>query len=204
LVVIVDYGLGNLRSVEKAFERVKVNAVISNDREVISHADRLVIPGVGHFGKGMEMLNRLNLIELLNKLVLDKKIPVLGICLGMQLMTEYSEEGNCTGLKWIKGNTTRLETNGDSSGLKIPHIGWNDIEIKTENKLLTGNIGHSRFYFVHSYAVRCTVPDNEIAATYYGTGFTSAFQNENIFGVQFHPEKSYKQGMEILKNFAEL
>jgi glutamine amidotransferase len=203
MVVIIDYSLGNLRSVEKAFDRIKVNAVISNDEDVIMHADRLVLPGVGNFKKGMEMLYHYNLVEILTYAVQEKKIPVLGICLGMQLMTEYGEEGDCAGLKWIKGNTIRLDLGEDKTNVKIPHIGWNDLEINKENKLINSNMAQHRFYFVHSYVVNCEEKDDEIASTVYGTRFTSAFQKENISGVQFHPEKSYKQGLELLKNFTE-
>jgi glutamine amidotransferase len=202
-MVIVDYGLGNLRSVQKSFERIGVNAIISSNREVIADAKKIVLPGVGHFAKGMESLKQSGLIDILNEKVLEQKTPILGICLGMQLMTMHSEEGNCEGLKWVDANTVRFEKDSNKK-FKVPHIGWNDTRI-TQDSVLTKNIqDETQFYFVHTYYVICKSKSNVILDTQYGTRFHSAFQKDNVFGVQFHPEKSYSAGLQLLKNFSEL
>lgn len=205
MIAIIDYGMGNLRSVHKAFERLGINAITSSNIEEIKKATKIVLPGVGHFEKGMQNLKKLNLIELLNEKVLQKKVPVLGICLGMQLLTEFSEEGFCSGLGWINAQTKAFkfaEENNDH--LRIPHMGWNHVLKQGENPLLRGHDFSSPFYFVHSYFVECHVKEELVASTVYGIKFTSIVNKGNIFGTQFHPEKSHQQGLKLLKNFAEI
>ena len=205
MLVVVDYGLGNLRSVQKAFERIKIDSAVSGEPKKILNASKLVLPGVGHFAAGMKNLKEKGIKEALNEAVLGKKIPILGICLGMQLMTLYSEEGDCAGLGWIKGKTSLIKINNNKcrTPLKVPHIGWNGINIERENSLINGQISKERFYFVHSFAVMCEDKEDEIASTEYGISFSSAFSKGNIAGVQFHPEKSYGQGIQLLRNFVE-
>ena len=200
MIVIIDYNMGNIRSVTKAFKKLNAPFVVSNNAGDIKKASHLVLPGVGAFGDGMKNLENLNLIPLLEEQVLTKKRPFLGICVGMQLLaSEGTEHGNHQGLGWIKGVVRRFNVN--EKQYKVPHIGWNDITIKKKQPLFEDIENGSDFYFVHSYHL---APDdkNVIAATCdYGEEFVAAIQQENIFGLQFHPEKSQASGIQIIKNF---
>jgi glutamine amidotransferase len=200
MITIVDYGMGNLRSVQKAFERIRVPAKISSDVSAVLNAEKLVLPGVGHFERGINNLKEKGLLSALNEVVREKKKPVLGICLGMQLMTEYSEEGDCEGFGWIKAKTSRFTF--DSNGLKIPHMGWNNLSIKNSDSIFNGITQDNFFYFVHSYFISCNDKTDILAESSYGNNFVSSFQKENIFGCQFHPEKSHDSGLLVLKNFS--
>lgn len=202
MVFIIDYGMGNLRSVQKALERMGVKCVISSNPEEILRADKLILPGVGHFKKGMENLKNMNLLDSLNKAVLDSRISILGICLGMQLMTKFSEEGNCAGLDWINAKTSKFDFHNNK--FKIPHMGWNNLFIKNNTTLLRNINENDFFYFVHSYNISCENENEVLAKTNYGYDFVSVFQKDNIFGCQFHPEKSHEAGLRILKNFIDL
>jgi len=204
MIVIIDYGMGNLRSIKNKFDRMGVDSIISMQVDEIEKADKLVLPGVGHFKAGMENLTQLGILPILNKRVLEDKIPILGICLGMQLLSDWSEEGNAAGLGWIDAKTVKLNFNGNGSKLKIPHMGWNSIEKRRENCLLKNITFDADFYFVHSYHVICNDKNDILSTTLYGYNITSAINKENIYGTQFHPEKSHDQGMQILKNFVEL
>lgn len=200
MIVIVDYGMGNLHSVYKALHRLNAPALISSSPKDIERADKLILPGVGHFKKGMENLKALGLLPVLNKKVLEEKTPILGICLGIQLFTKNSEEGDVPGLSWIDAETIRFNL----KNLKIPHMGWNSIDIKKSNPLLLNMNSENKFYFVHSYHV---VPKDKsiISSTSnYETEFVSSVNKDNIFGVQFHPEKSHSSGLSLLKNFMDL
>lgn len=201
-IILIDYGLGNHRSVQKAFNRIGIDCVVSNNLLEITEAPKLLLPGVGHFSNGMAKLREYKLIEALNEAVLVKKIPILGICLGMQLMTSFSEEGNENGLSWINATTRKL---GHSiQQLKIPHMGWNNLIINETSQLFKGITEKDLFYFVHSYYVNCNNQNDVAGKTSYGNKFDSSFQHENIFGCQFHPEKSHDAGLKILKNFSNL
>lgn len=202
MITIIDYGMGNLRSVQKAFERIKVGTKISNKAEDIINSDKLILPGVGHFERGMRNLKESGLFDALNEAVLNRKTDILGICLGMQLMTEFSEEGGCKGFGWITAKTKKFVFNNNQ--LKIPHMGWNNLIMKGENKLLKGVGSDKFFYFVHSYYVSCENNEDIIAETNYGEKFVSSFNKSNIYGCQFHPEKSHDAGLWILRNFAEI
>jgi glutamine amidotransferase len=203
LIVIIDYGMGNLGSIQNMLKKVNAQAVVSSDRKVIASADKLILPGVGSFDHAIANLNRQGLIPLLNEKTIDSKIPLLGVCLGMQLLTKRSEEGVMPGLGWIDAETVRFRF--ENQKLKIPHMGWNSAEIKKRDDPLFKDFGDDpRFYFVHSYYVRCNDPSNVLAITNYGLDFCSSVVKENIRGVQFHPEKSHKFGMRLLKNFADL
>ena len=199
MVVVVDYRMGNLGSILNMLKKVGAEAVCSSDVHVIAEADRLILPGVGAFDMGMKNLNDLGLVPVLNRRVVDERTPLLGICLGMQLLTSESEEGKSPGLGWIDARTVKL----NSSNLKIPHMGWNTIEVKQRHSLFDG-LSEPRFYFVHSYHVHCNNGDNILSTTHYGSEFVSSVVKENILGVQFHPEKSHKFGMRLLSNFAHL
>jgi glutamine amidotransferase len=200
MIAIIDYGMGNLHSVLKAFERVNAKAVITSNLEIIEKSDKLVLPGVGYFKQGMDNLKRLKLIDALNKKVISKKTPILGICLGMQLLSDFSEEGNAEGLGWTKGSTIKFNL---ESKFRIPHMGWNSLNIKKESKLFNGLKENDLFYFVHSYHVVPKENQNVLSITNYGNFFVSAIEKDNIFGVQFHPEKSHDSGLKIIKNFVE-
>jgi glutamine amidotransferase len=203
MIVVIDYGIGNLASVHNMFRKIGVRDIsVSGDPEIIRKADKIMLPGVGAFDGGMENLERSGLIPLLNEKVLIQKVPVLGICLGMQMMTARSEEGVRPGLAWIEGKTVKLDPEPDLK-LKVPHMGWDYISVKRENPLVEiGSV--NRFYFVHSYYVTCDSPKDELATCRFGIDFTCMVNRDNIFGAQFHPEKSLKFGMKLLENFAKL
>jgi len=202
MILIVDYGMGNLRSVQKAFERINVNAKISSAVDEILHADKLVLPGLGHFEKGINNLKERKQFDALHKAVIDNKVPILGICLGMQLMTGFSEEGNVPGLGWINAKTKRFSFSDHA--VKIPHMGWNNLEIISEHPLFKHLNSSNFFYFVHSYYVLCENSIDILAETSYNISFVSSFSRNNIHGCQFHPEKSHTAGLTVLKNFTEI
>jgi len=203
VIVVVDYGMGNLGTVAAKIKKMDSSVVITSKEEEISRADKIILPGVGSFKAGMENLRKRNLIPVLDKKVLQEKTPILGICLGMQLFTKKSEEGFVDGLGWIDAETIRFRFQDNQNRLKIPHMGWNTITIPHHHPLLRELGDQPRFYFVHSYHARCENPENIVALTEYGYPFPSVITRENIIGVQFHPERSHKFGMKILKNFIE-
>lgn len=203
MIVIIDYGLGNLASVKNMFRKIGVQDVLISNREAdILKADKLLLPGVGAFDAGIQRLEDTGLIPLLNKKVLEQKTPILGICLGMQMLTKNSEEGNKTGLGWIDAEVVKFRPD-PSLKLKVPNMGWEYIQVKRENPLLAYN-SKSRFYFVHSYYVKCNNDSEILASSTFGTEFTCAVNKENIYGTQFHPEKSLSYGMAVFKNFSIL
>lgn len=202
MIAIINYGMGNLRSVEKAFNRIKINALITDDWNEIEKASHLILPGVGHFKTAMDKLKKYDWLDKLNETVTVKKKPILGICLGMQLMTNFSEEGYASGLGWIDAETFKFSVDLNSR-LRIPHMGWNNLNIMKNSALEIANKDDS-FYFVHSYYVRCKNKNEILATTNYDNEFVSAFQKENIIGVQFHPEKSHNAGLRLLKSFSEI
>ncbi|GFK94187.1 Imidazole glycerol phosphate synthase subunit HisH [Fundidesulfovibrio magnetotacticus] len=203
MVVIVNYGLGNLRSVLMKFHRLKIEARISDSPEDVARADKLVLPGVGSFGAGMKNLRERGLVEALRHAVLARGVPILGICLGMQLFTERSEEGEGAGLGFIQGATRRFDFSRTPEKLRIPHIGWNKVERRGDSVLFTDIDPALRYYFVHSYAVFPDRPADVAAWCDYGQRFAAAVEQGNVRGVQFHPEKSHHHGLQMLKNFAE-
>lgn len=194
--------MGNLGSIQNMFKRIKVESEITGDLEKIAAAEKIVLPGVGAFDAAMEKINAAGLRTILDKKTLVEKIPVLGICLGMQLLTESSQEGILPGLGWLDAKTIKF--NLPDISLKVPHMGWNLIYNLNKSLLTIDLPDDSRFYFVHSFHVQSNVPDDVLATTYYGEHFHSIVQHENIYGAQFHPEKSHKFGMKFLENFARL
>jgi imidazole glycerol-phosphate synthase subunit HisH len=202
MIDIIDYGMCNLRSVQKAFQRIGTTSRIITTPDEVLNSHKLVLPGVGHFSKAMAILDSKGLIGALNHAVQIQKTTILGICLGMQLMTESSQEGGAKGLGWIKADTKKFIFKEKS--LRIPHMGWNRISTCKSGPLLTGVKPDDLFFFVHSYHVECDIADDILSRTSYGLFFVSAFQHENIYGCQFHPEKSHDAGLVILKNFAGL
>jgi glutamine amidotransferase len=202
MIVIINFNLGNPKSINNILGYLGIDAQISSDPNEILEAERLILPGVGHFKHGMEQLGQLRLIEVMKKAVLEDKKPILGICLGMQLLTKHSEEGNIDGLGFIDAQTVKF--NLDDPQLKIPHMGWNEVSWQKQSPVINDLSEKSRYYFVHSYFVECNNQNDILGTTHYGQDFVSAFQHENIIGMQFHPEKSHLFGMEILKNFSKL
>ena len=217
MLVIVDYKMGNLHSVKKKLDRLKVDAVISSDPETILNATKLILPGVGHFGNAMKNLKELNLLDALNEAVLVKKTPILGICLGMQLMAKTSEEGtenrelraesrdlfSVKGLGWFDAEVVKF-TFEDTLRFKVPHTGWNTISIEKESLLMKAIPVDSEFYFVHSYYMKANDPNDVLNYTEYGSPFASAISKGNIHGFQYHPEKSHDVGLQLLKNFLNI
>lgn len=202
-MTIIDYGIGNLTSIKNMLKRIGTESVISNKKEDIEHADKLILPGVGSFDYGVEQLHKSGLIESLNEQVLTRKIPILGICLGVQLLTEGSEEGKLKGLGWVKGKTVSFDKNKLSANQKIPHMGWTDVFGFEKSKLFTDMDDEARFYFVHSYHLIIHNENEVLVRAKYGYDFAAGIEKDNIIGVQFHPEKSHKFGMKILENFVK-
>jgi glutamine amidotransferase len=203
MIAILDYGLGNLLSIKNMFKRVGIrNVIITSDAKVIEKASKIILPGVGAFDNGMKNLENHGLINVLNKKALKEKVPFLGICLGMQLMTKDSAEGKLAGLGWFDAKTKKIKL--DDSSLKIPHMGWNYIESENRNEGFLKKNKNYRFYFVHSYYVECKNPKDVLYTTNYEKDFHSAIKKDNLIGVQFHPEKSLHFGMDIFESFAKL
>lgn len=202
MIVIVDYGVGNLGSIINMLKKAGTRAVSSSDPAVLEQAEKLILPGIGAFDAGMNKLNEYGLVPLLNYLALEKKVPFLGLCLGLQLMTKKSEEGQTQGLGWLDAETVRFKFETGEPQLKVPHMGWNTIQIRREHPIFTGLESDARFYFVHSYFVKSNNQEDVLAETDYGGGFDSILGKGNIIGAQFHPEKSHKFGLQLLKNFA--
>lgn len=202
-VVIVNYGMGNLQSVKKKVDQLYPNVLISSDPKDIADAAKIILPGVGNFNNAMENIHSFNLFDVLNEKALVQQTPTLGICLGMQLMASSSEEGNATGLNWFDAETLKMEVS-DSLRFKIPHMGWNTVSINKQCDLLKRVPDDSEFYFVHAYHVKAKNQSDVLTSTIYESSFHSSIQRENIFGVQFHPEKSHDSGLQLINNFIQL
>lgn len=205
MITIVDYEMGNTGSIANMFKYLGVASTIESDPDKIKNASKILLPGVGSFDMAMKKIKEKNLDEVLNEKVLKEKTPLLGICLGMQLLTNSSEEGKADGFGWIPAKSLSFKNRIDKR-LKIPHMGWNLVHKKEESLLTQGfeELDEMRFYFVHSYFVQVEDEKNSILKTEYGLEFDSAIQKDNIFGAQFHPEKSHKFGMKLFENFARL
>jgi glutamine amidotransferase len=201
MITIVNYGMGNLSSIQNMLKRIGHDSLITSEPKDILNASKLILPGVGAFDRGISNLRSRDLIAPLNQKVIEEKVPTLGICLGMQMMTKRSDEGEELGLGWIDAETKRFQLNDKK--LKVPHMGWNSVSFKSS--LVADPIlkESARFYFVHSFYVECRNKEDVFCETSYGMPFHSGFMRQNIIGVQFHPEKSHKFGMTLLKTFAE-
>jgi glutamine amidotransferase len=200
MIVIIDYGMGNVRSLRNAVEYIGHTVLITNDSRKIADAQKIILPGVGAFGDAMGAIRRQGLDEILHQEVIEKGKPMLGICLGLQLLAKSSKEhGYHEGLSWLDARVIGFDS---AMGLKIPHIGWNDIDYSDPVPLFTGlKKGERSFYFVHSYYIVCNDPSDVLATCEYGINFTAAIKHDNFLATQFHPEKSQDNGIHVLKNF---
>lgn len=201
MVAIIDYGLGNLGSIANMLKVIGEKSVITSDKTEIEAADKIILPGVGAFDAGMTRLQEAGLVEILKTQALEVKKPVLGICLGMQLLGRKSEEGSLPGLGLIPFDNLRFRL--DDTELKVPHMGWDTVTFQQKNPLLEGLLGTQRYYFVHSFHAKCDSKEHILMTCDYGYEFAAAVVSGNIYGVQFHPEKSHDFGMALLTNFVQ-
>lgn len=202
-VAVIDYGMGNLHSVSKALEAVGADVAVTSDPGDLRNADRIVLPGVGSFAQGMKHLEERGFVEALNREIIDGSKPFLGICLGMQLASDSGEEhGRTRGLGWIKGDVIRLDAH--AANVKVPHMGWNDVEVTQESPLFKNIRGPLTFYFVHSYHLSVAAAGDITAVCEHGIKFAASVERDNIHLVQFHPEKSQTAGLKVLENFLKI
>lgn len=204
MITIIDYGVGNINAFINVYKRVDVPVKIAKTKEDLQDAQKLILPGVGHFDHAMQQLNQSGMRETLDDLVLTKKLPVIGICVGMQMMGNHSDEGKEVGLKWIDAEVKKFDETKIHQVTRLPHMGWNDAKPVKDSPLFLGLEKEAIFYFLHSYYFKCHQQEDILAVTEYGGEFTSAVQHGNIYGIQFHPEKSHSYGETLLHNFAKL
>lgn len=203
MIAIIDYGVGNIKAFANVYKRLNLDYKIVSTVEQFSDLTKIILPGVGSFDHAMSKLQDSGMRESLDYFVLEKKIPVLGICVGMQMLANSSEEGTLPGLGWISGTVKKFKFD-DLNPMPLPHMGWNQVRFKKKNQLFNDLEIDARFYFLHSYYFECDEPENVIGASEYGFNFDSIVNKDNIYGIQCHPEKSHGNGMIILKNFGAL
>ncbi len=203
MIVVVDYGMGNIGSIVNMIKKVGGRAEVARGPDDLRRADKLILPGVGAFDHGMAGLHRLGYVDVLNERVLEARTPILGICLGIQLFTRRSEEGERPGLGWIEADTVRFRFPDARPALKVPHMGWSPIRVVRPHPLFADPEAERRFYFVHTYHVVCDAPADVLATATYGTEFTAAVARGNVIGTQFHPEKSHRFGKDLMRHFVE-
>lgn len=204
MITIVDYGLGNINAFLNVYNRLGIPANMAKSAGELHGASRLILPGVGAFDHAMELLLASGMKPTLDQMVLEKHVPVLGICVGMQILAASSDEGHSPGLGWVPGSVKAFNSVPASAALPLPHMGWNDVAVSTGEPLFKGLEADARFYFLHSYFFDCPENTSVIATASYGAEFCCAVKSGNVYGVQFHPEKSHHFGTNLLKNFAEL
>lgn len=203
MITIIDYGCGNIRAFLNVFTRLNIPVVVATKASDVTDASRIILPGVGAFDFVMQSFNNSGMRDIVERKVLHDKIPVLGVCAGMQILADHSDEGDESGLSWIPGSVRLFDVEKVPYITKVPHMGWNDVK-PSDSKLFTDIPTGSRYYFVHSYYFDPKSGEHSIATSNYGIEFSCAVARDNIFGVQFHPEKSHGNGMTLLKNFSEL
>lgn len=204
MITIVDYGSGNIRAIANIYERRRIPYQVVDNATALKEAEKIILPGVGAFDKTMQKLNHSGLRAVLDTMVLEKGVPVLGICVGMQIMAEYGEEGGEKGLGWIKGRVKKIDIEKIEHKPGIPHLGWNSVRLTETNPLFDGIDQEVGFYFLHSYIFHPEQEVNIMCSSVYGQRFASGVCKKQIYGVQFHPEKSHRNGIELLRNFAKL
>lgn len=204
MIAIIDYGLGNIKAFANVYYRLNISTVVVKRPDDLKAAKKIILPGVGSFDHAMHLLNKSGLRQVLDEFVLHRHVPVLGICVGMQILAKASEEGILPGLGWVAGEVIRMNPSQLKHSTLLPHMGWNDVQSIKKSRLFDGLEQSARFYFLHSYHFHAHNNDDVIAVTDYGGLFTCAVNSKNIYGVQFHPEKSHQYGIQLLKNFAEL
>lgn len=204
MITIIDYGVGNIFAFQNVFKRLDVECKIARNAEDLLGAKKIILPGVGSFDYAMDRLNASGMREKLDELVLVNHVPVIGICVGMQMMAKRSDEGNREGLNWIDAEVLKFDEKLINQRTKLPHMGWNDVNPVKSHPLFEGLEKDSIFYFLHSYYFKCHNPLDVLASSDYGVLFSSAIHSKNVFGIQFHPEKSHQYGELLLKNFAKL
>ncbi|WP_336664132.1 imidazole glycerol phosphate synthase subunit HisH [Elizabethkingia meningoseptica] len=204
MITLIDYGVGNINAFVNVYKRVDIPVKIAKTKEDLLDARKLILPGVGHFDHAMSQLNNSGMRETLDELVLDKKIPVIGICVGMQMMANNSDEGKMEGLKWIDATVKKFDETKIKQVTRLPHMGWNDVKPIKDLELFKGLETDAIFYFLHTYYFECKNSEDIMAITDYGGEFASAAHHENKYGIQFHPEKSHSYGEILLHNFAKL
>ncbi len=204
MISIIDYGLGNIQAFVNVYNRLGIPVTVAKTSDALETASKLILPGVGAFDHAMELLEASGMRQTLDHLVLSKKVPILGICVGMQILANSSDEGKLHGLGWIPGHVKAFTSIPEAAELPLPHMGWNDVSVKGDQRLFKGFEEEARFYFLHSYFFVSLHQDSVIATATYGADFCCAVQSDNMYGVQFHPEKSHHFGTGLLKNFAEL
>lgn len=204
MIHVVDYGLGNVHAFLTMYKRLGFEATRAKTAADLVGASKIILPGVGAFDHAIELLDQSDMRPTLETLVLQDKVPVLGICVGMQILASSSDEGRLPGLGWVPGNVRSFRSNEQSVSLPLPHMGWNDVQQKPGSPLFAGLESDAQFYFLHSYYFECDEPSHVAAVAAYGFDFSCAVTADNVYGVQFHPEKSHHFGTRLLKNFAEL
>lgn len=204
MITIINYGSGNINAIKNIYERLKIPLIVANTPSEVNGAEKIILPGVGAFDETISMLDESGFRSILDKRVMVDGIPVLGICVGMQILAEKSEEGKLPGLGWINGEVRKIDTSLLTEKPKIPHLGWNSIQVKKENKIFENINSVDGFYFLHSFYFECSDEKDILSKTFYGKDFASSVNHKNIYGVQFHPEKSHHNGISLLENFAKL
>lgn len=204
MITIVDYGLGNIAAFATVYARANIKVSIAKAAADLKQASKLILPGVGHFDHAMRLLQQSGMRETLDEMVLQNKVLVIGVCVGMQMLARSSEEGDLPGLGWIDADVRSFKSSEGTREMSVPHMGWNDVKPLSANPLFAELQADARFYFLHSYFMRCDRGDDILAVCNYGADFACAVQSSNIYGVQFHPEKSHRFGDRLLRNFAGL
>jgi len=204
MITIIDYGVGNVFAFQNVFKRLNIPSKIAKCENDLMGSSKLILPGVGHFDYAMSQLNNSGMRDRLDELVLTEKIPVIGICVGMQMMAKKSDEGTLDGLCWIDAYVKKFDEATINHHTKLPHMGWNDVKPNENHPLFRGLEQEAIFYFLHSFYFKCSNQENSISKTDYGINFSSSVQHDNVYGIQFHPEKSHSYGERLLKNFANL
>ncbi len=204
MIGIVNYGSGNVYAISNIYNRLNIPHIITADFDQLKQASHLILPGVGAFDETMQILNTTGLKSFLDELVLEKRKPIMGICVGMQLLAEGSEEGDLQGFGWIKGYVKKFNPELMKQKPYLPHLGWNTVKIEKETTIFREVDSAKGFYFLHSYYFECARQDDVLATTNYGITYASAVNNQNVYGMQFHPEKSHQNGIEIFRNFSQL